>query len=44
MEYLFLKNGTEEEKERKIYNPPTSHSEVTADSLQIDIVCVPHVI
>jgi len=44
-------NGKEEETERKIYNSPASHSEnctwsnqVTADSLQIDIVFVPHVI
>jgi hypothetical protein len=51
MEYLFLKNGTEEETERKIYNPPTSHSEVVLEvirSLPIHFkliyLCVPHVI
>jgi len=34
MEYLFLKNGTEEETERKIYNPPTSHSEVVLEVIR----------
>jgi Cdc6-like AAA superfamily ATPase len=34
MKYLFLKNGTEEETERKIYNPPASHSEVVLEVIK----------
>ena len=34
MEYIFLKNGKEEETERKIYNPPASHSELVLEVIR----------